>query len=784
MDFIQQSFGGGMNLSVDDTRVPADAYRLAFNVRNRHDSLETVKKSEVFDMSILAPRTDPKVQGILFVDPYFFIFVDGECLKMHKDTNVVTEVYGPSSSHVKPVTYANGVTTGTGTIRMSTSAEFVYAVVVPPSYDNFAGSAVSSDNPSAGGKSDYTKRLPPTVAGIVVQDGVNRPNLIEIAADTTVTARQLMGYDQWRNHYITINNGSGYSAGTSTYTVDAIPVQVNSGSVITFASGATLTVSDTNAATDTTLAGTLAGSVADDEVGVLGFREYVPIGKQMAFHGGKLYVASADGTKLYHSVSGRALDFMVPLNNDGDKIHDSEVSGGVEAVAYTVSNDPITCLRSLNTEELFVGAANSSYAVKPDTVNTIFGEPTFTKKYLFSTGPVNQNSFVDLLGDMAFIDQTGIRSFNAVQQSEVLARNDIFSRPISNIFEDVLQDGSFQCAAIHKGYALFHMLTNLPEQRVSVVYDMATKKFVSLDTHRNSTVGVETWDGDTTNQINPTLSERSKPIRAMATGVTTAGSQVLFAITDDPTSYGAFVKELYGSHESDIAIVETKSFCTQDPKVELKPSTLNALFNKPFEKFHNFTVNNAGGYSPGKYPTDLSSENSNTIVVDNLKEGDVAVGTRNFPPHGSTFFFDNGATFSLRVFSEVGSIGHEHTMTSTKLPGILSNTGVADNAEGYNAGFFAATAYVDDAKVSGNRGGFQVKSLPLIRSGLKFPVTYPAETCVNTHANLSFNYQTSNQGWKVSFKLHLIGSPKLSTLRLETKEVTLKSPLINQAYSA
>ena len=62
----------------------------------------------------------------------------------------------------------------------------------------------------------------------------------------------------------------------------------------------------------------------------------------MAFHGGKLYVASADGTKLYHSVSGRALDFMVPLNNNGDKIHDSEVSGGVEAVAYTVSNDPIT----------------------------------------------------------------------------------------------------------------------------------------------------------------------------------------------------------------------------------------------------------------------------------------------------------------------------------------------------------------------------------------------------------------------------------------------------------
>ena len=169
-------------------------------------------------------------------------------------------------------------------------------------------------------------------------------------------------------------------------------------------------------------------------------------------------------------------------------------------------------------------------------------------------------------------------------------------------------------------------------------------------------------------------------------------------------------------------------------------------------------MNNAGGYSPGKYPTDLSSANSNMIVVDNLNEGSVAVGPRSFPPHGSTFFFDNGATFSLKLFSEAGSIGHQHDLSSTTLPGILSNTGVAD--------------------------GFQVKSLPLIRSGLKFPVTYPAETCVNTHANLAFNYQTSNQGWKISFKLHLIGSPKLSTLRLETKEVTLKSPLINQAYSA
>ena len=38
-DFIQQSFGGGMNLGIDDTRLAASEYGLAYNVRNRHDAL-------------------------------------------------------------------------------------------------------------------------------------------------------------------------------------------------------------------------------------------------------------------------------------------------------------------------------------------------------------------------------------------------------------------------------------------------------------------------------------------------------------------------------------------------------------------------------------------------------------------------------------------------------------------------------------------------------------------------------------------------------------------------
>ena len=783
-----------MNLGVDDTRLGTNEYGLAYNIRNRHDAVECVKKAKAFDTTNALggySATDPRVQGIIFVDPYFFIFVDGICLKKSKDSDTFTTVWTTSSSHTKPAAYSNGVTTGTGTIRLAETAEFVYTVVVPPSYDNFAGKAVSADNASAGGQTDYTKRIPPTVAGIVVQDGTNRPNLIEIAADATVTARQLMGYDQWRPNFVRINLEAGYDTGATTYTVDATPVQINSGAVIKFTGGGVLTVNDTNSAGDTALGGVLSvARVEDDELGIVGFREYVPIGKQMAFHGGKLYVASADGTKLYHSVSGRPLDFMVPVNEDGGKIHDAEAIGGVEAVAYTISNDPITCLKSLNTEELFVGAFNSSYSVKPDTVNTIFGEPTFTKKFLFSTGPVNQNAVVDLLGDTAFIDRHGIRSFNAVQQAETLARDIIFSLPISDVFKDVAQDGSFQCATVHDGYALFHVLTNLPEQHLTVVYDMATKKFVSLDRQESSKTGATWQDGASATIDVFDANTFCTPIRAMAAGVTTAGSKDLFAVTDDPSSKSLWVKHLYGSTEFAMGRMDTKAYSTQEPMVELKPISMNMMFNKPFEAYHTFKIDNSDGYTPGVYPSTATTElhsgsgTSLYITVDVFKEGDTAVTTDNLPIHNTTLFFDSGATLVYKEFATSGSVGRSLSNSATKVAGILSNAAVSDNDEGRNAGYVAVSQFVDDVRTDATHGGLQARGLPLIQSGLRYPVVFPAEYDVNTHANLAFNWQASCQGWKIKYRVYLQGSSKLSQIRLEAKDVTLKSSLINQAYSA
>ena len=750
MDFVQQSFSGGMNLGVDDTRLATDEYGLAYNVRNRHDALECVKKAIAFDTTPTLggySSSDPKIQGIIFVDPYFFVFVDGVCLKKSKDSDTFTTVWTTSSTHTKPATYTNGVTTTTGTIQLSASAEFVYTEVVPPSYDNFAAKANSADNASAGGASDYTKRIPPTVAGIVVQDGTSRPNLIEIAADGTVTCRQLMGYNQWQSTTVQVNYSGGYATGSVTVTVNPTPVILNTGTIISFVGGGLLTLSGNNAAGVTSLAGTLTGNrIEGDELGIPGLREYVPVGKQMAFHGGKLFVASADGTKLYHSVTGRPLDFMVPLNNSGEKIHDKEAIGGAEAVAYTVSNDPITCLRSMNTDELFV--------------------------------------------DSAFIDRHGIRSFNAVQQAETISRNTIFSEPISDIFNDVVQDGTFQCAIVHDGYALFHVLTNLPEQYLTVVYDMATKKFVSLDRQEVSSTGV-TWGDGNAGAINVyDANTYCTPIRDMAVGVTTAGTQDLFAITDDPSSKTFWVKHLYGSTEFAMSRIDTKAYCTGEPKVELKPNSLNLMFNKPFEVFHSFKINNTDGYPPGVYPstatTELLSTSSTSlyITVDDFKEGVTAVTDDNLPVHNTTLFFDSGATLVYKEFAADGQIGKSLFNSATKVAGVLSNAGVSDNDEGRNAGFVAVSQVVDDVRTDANHGGLKTRGLPLIQSGVRFPVVFPAEFDVNTHANMSFNWQASEQGWKVKYRIYLQGSPKLSQVRLDAKDITLKSSMINQAYSA
>jgi len=292
-------------------------------------------------------------------------------------------------------------------------------------------------------------------------------------------------------------------------------------------------------------------------------REYIPIGKQMAFFNNKLFIVSPDGTEIYHSVSGRPMDFVVPITTAGNKINADETIGGAPATSYTVGYNMITALSVLNNEALFVSTAGGSYAVSLDYTMTVFAEPMFKKQYLFTANSINQHSFVDLLGDFAFIDPEGLRSFNAVMQSKNEGRNSVFSLKVARLFKDVVQDTRKCAAIVFDDYALFACNTIFGHG--ILVFDTLTKQFVSFDQltdDNNSNIG---------------------PIMNFAK-VETNNKRELFAITHGTTTNSGDPAykcvKLYEGTNYATAYVETKAFCTNDTRVEQKPQELRLLFSK------------------------------------------------------------------------------------------------------------------------------------------------------------------------------------------------------------
>lgn len=204
-------------------------------------------------------------------------------------------------------------------------------------------------------------------------------------------------------------------------------------------------------------------------------REYVPVGKQMLYFNGKLYVVSPDGRRIYHSVTGRPLDFVIVVDQNGNKIEGQDA----EATSWSVNYEQITAIKELSTtkEEFMVCTERASYLVKPKYDTLFCGEPIFSTQFLFSTGAKNQFSVVDVLGDTVFIDFGGIKSFNSVLQTSTEGKNSPFSAIISRLFDRISQDKC--CAVNHDNYALFSVNTNYGP--LIVVFDTITNSFVSLD---------------------------------------------------------------------------------------------------------------------------------------------------------------------------------------------------------------------------------------------------------------------------------------------------------------
>jgi hypothetical protein len=211
--------------------------------------------------------------------------------------------------------------------------------------------------------------------------------------------------------------------------------------------------------------------------------EYVPIATKPLFYNGVLYCVMKDTsnreTIIARSCTGAPFNFVIAVTPDGGKTSTVESEGGALALSTNVGYSPITALATLNSLNggFIVGSADSTFLVSPDLTTLYYAEPAFKTQFIASIGPLNQNSVVNMLGDAAFIHDSGMRSFNGIMQLSYEGRNAPFSGPINSLIDGITQLAT--AAGTFDNYTLFALTTKYGEG--ILVYDMLLGVFVSLD---------------------------------------------------------------------------------------------------------------------------------------------------------------------------------------------------------------------------------------------------------------------------------------------------------------
>jgi len=721
------------------------------NVRSRFGELKPVKRPLAIDAGLTA---DQRCQGVYTVGDFILIFQSGNAKFKHRLADTWITLWDDSTE---------------SSLRLDESADFVYVQAVPSSYQNLAKSQTyvngadddvyghlhgfADESQSQGGERLFylnylAQQVTRTRAAIVVQDGINQPNLILLNSgnlSSAVTVRKCQTYADWEN-------GNADSA----------------------------------------------------------IREYVPIGKQMMYFGGKLYVVSSDTdgnfTQILHSVTGRPLDFMIPIDNDGDKF--GETSGGdatdvttaggeftdvpdgydggsaagysirmgAHMVSYSVSYEPITCIAPLNTDSFFISTSTASYAVTLDYTRTLFGEPTFTKKYLFGASVVNQFSFVDTLGDFAFIDSEGLRLFNAVQQLRNEGRNSAFSLKVAKLFEDKLQDVKASAAITFDNYAFFAVSTTIGHG--ILVYDTTLQKFVSFDSI--------TLDDDTT----------CAPI-VQFTKIESATAHELYAVTRG----GKFIK-MWGGIKYAAAFVQTKAFNTGDSRVDQKPVSIRTLYTdvkavdsaviripEPATNPDSATTSHIyhDGSGTGTSVSSMTTSSSPITVTVKKLPYTLAIGTiiRFYGASGlSDYSIPNDLGSGLDGTFELTS---EASVGATAIVGKLTTSSYVHwNSPGVVR--YDGSGTVRCMPISNGLSGQAVvsKTIPAPTfDGIKYTGTYPVLwNGDNSVYSLNFLNQESRTGWKIAYTIEWNNAASLSILNIDTIDVTSKNSLMTQVYGS
>jgi hypothetical protein len=262
----------------------------------------------------------------------------------------------------------------------------------------------------------------------------------------------------------------------------------------------------------------------------------------MIWTGNILFIVSPDNKQIYRSVTGRPLDFVIAIDNNGNKLLDAN------GTSHSVDYNDITALIPVSGNgdvALAVSSLNNTRMMISDGTYSFYGEPQFNSPFLFTTGAVNENSFSDILSDTVFIDQNGLRSFNAVRQQKMASNSNIFSQRVSSFFTDITQDitavGSFQ------NYELFAVKTVYGYG--VLVFDSVLNTFVSFDQY--SSLGGVAIKKFVTTRVN--------------------GAYKLFFLTSDNRVF-----EAYSSTEFETAKFFGKELSTDNIRSVLTPMTVHA----------------------------------------------------------------------------------------------------------------------------------------------------------------------------------------------------------------
>lgn len=199
--------------------------------------------------------------------------------------------------------------------------------------------------------------------------------------------------------------------------------------------------------------------------------EYVPIGKQMASSGNKLFIYSPNGKKIYQSVTGRQLDFVLNMDNDGNKRGDADTSN------LAVSASKGVALVPAQSGGVIAFTKYKAYELYPiPEVDRIFGEIYLHPRDVFPVGAVNHLSFSFINGESVFVSPQGIQQFNQVMQTHRASNNNPLGAPI---IDYLIRPVVTTATTTVNDYTLFAVSTVFGDG--ILVYDSQVNTFVSFD---------------------------------------------------------------------------------------------------------------------------------------------------------------------------------------------------------------------------------------------------------------------------------------------------------------